>query len=885
MNIWLLWAKTSRGEPKVTHPLLCHMIDVAEVTRALWDGALTEGMRTWIAERMRLAPDQARQTIAFWAGLHDLGKASPAFQRQHKPAIETLEGLGLSFPRLFVQEPTRHGTISASVLQPLLESEVALPSRVARQVARAVGGHHGTWPTPKEILDLKQDQLGGANWDAFRHELVSSLAQLMRPIVVRHLGGNQEQEENAFLALLSGLVATADWIGSMEEFFPFAPEAIDPVQYSHRAATQARQALQELNWLGWQPPTRAASFVELFRFAPRPMQQAVVQLASQLAEPALVIIEAPTGTGKTEAALYLADCWAHLCQQRGLYVAMPTMATSNQMHSRVKEILGRRYPETNVEVLLVHSQARWVDDHQAHHLQTSGDSAGDRVRDMTWFLARKRALLAPMGVGTVDQALLSVLQTRHFFVRLFGLSHKSVIFDEVHAYDTYMSAVFQRLLGWLRAMNTSVVLLSATLPSSTRRELLQAYTGASEVEMPEVPYPAITWATVAEIGVVPLPPSESRTLGVEWIERDPEALAERVGGELREGGCAAIICNTVRRAQEVYQALKLSAVPREGELILFHAHFPLAWRDEIERAVLTRFGKGAGRPQKAVVVATQVIEQSLDLDFDLMVTDLAPVDLLIQRAGRLHRHDRAVRPRPLARPRVLICEPGEGAQGPDFGVDTFIYERYVLLRSWLTLYGRTQLTLPEETAALVEAVYGEEPLEARGLEQALAEAREKMEKHQDKHVFLAKQKLIPPLQAEDLLGFQSASLQEDQPETHEAFQALTRLGPPSVSLVCLHQTKDGLRLEPDGRGPEISLDEFPTPELTKQLALRTVGVSHHDVWRHLINQEVPRGWCDHSLLRDHRVAIFENGVCALAGTPYRLRLDRELGLEIRKEES
>jgi CRISPR-associated endonuclease/helicase Cas3 len=142
---------------------------------------------------------------------------------------------------------------------------------------------------------------------------------------------------------------------------------------------------------------------------------------------------------------------------------------------------------------------------------------------MTWFLPRKRSLLEPFGVGTVDQSLVSVLQTRHFFVRLFGLSHKTVIFDEVHAYDTYMSVLFQRLLTWLRAVGASVVLLSATLPAQTRRELVMAY-GGSEADLPDAPYPAITWTAEGEVGALPLSQTDSRVVALEWIPRDPASL-------------------------------------------------------------------------------------------------------------------------------------------------------------------------------------------------------------------------------------------------------------------------------------------------------------------------------------------------------------------------
>jgi len=721
--------------------------------------------------------------------------------------------------------------------------------------------------------------MGDEEWDRARGEMAEALFSLLKPAVASRLG-NGEEERNTLLVLLSGLTSTADWIGSMEEYFPFATAPVDLEEYAKGAAERAKCALKKLGWIGWQPPQDGVSFEQIFPFSPRPMQQAVVGGAAQFNQPGLVIIEAPTGIGKTEAALYLADHWARVCQQRGTYVAMPTMATSNQMFGRTREMLARRYPENLINVHLVHGQARWSEDVQALRLQIAPEDPQGTVAAMAWFLPRKRGLLAPFGVGTVDQALLSVLQTRHFFVRLFGLSHKTVIFDEVHAYDTYMSALFQRLLGWLRAVGTSVVILSATLPASTRRELLQAYSGREDLPLEEVSYPALTWVMGNQAGVIPLPCPENRTIDLEWITGDSivQCLRER----LPQGGCAAVICNRVRQAQEVYRAIRDAGLVSQEDLILFHARFPLAWRNEIEDKVLTRFGKNGQRPEKAIVVATQVIEQSLDLDFDLLVSYLSPLDLLIQRAGRLWRHERQ-RPASLSGPRLLLVRPGETDGRPDFGPDVYVYEPYTLLRSYLALRGREQMILPKETVELIEAVYGDE--EPTGLSPALAgaleKAREQRDRHQREHIFQAQQKLIPSCQ-KDLLEQGNAALEEDSPDLHQAFQALTRLTPPGISLVCLHARPDGLSTEPSG-GVMVDLTREPDDTLTRELALHTVTVTHPDVVNHFRSQEIPPAWREHSLLHDHRPAIFTDGCCRLEGTEYTLRLSRDLGLEIVQE--
>jgi CRISPR-associated endonuclease/helicase Cas3 len=886
-----LWAKADK-ETGRSHALICHLIDVSQVALTMWREVLTAGMRGQFADALRLSEDAAGRLIAFWAGLHDLGKATPGFQRKYAPARAELEEEGLEFPKVYGRQSFYHGTASAVLLSDLLKCDGCLGRARARSVGAAVGGHHGAWPIPREIMQLRTLELGDEDWASVQHSLLKALDVVCEPPSVEP-HELSPIERNAFLTLLSGLTSVADWIGSMERYFPFVEAPIDEGKYADRAVRQARHALTELNWIGWHPPDEARTFETLFDLAAaRPMQKQAIELAEELDRPALVIIEAPTGVGKTEAALYLADHWARTRRQRGLYVAMPTMATSNQMFGRVSEMLNRRYPGMTVEPLLVHSQARWSPAEPPPEVHISHRELHDteqEVNSMAWFLPRKRSLLAPLGVGTVDQTFFSVLQTRHFFVRLFGLSHKTLIFDEVHAYDTYMCEIFHRLLGWLRAVEATVVILSATLPERTRRRLLEAYAGVPEEEVPESTYPAITWGTEGKVGVIPVESSGSRTITLEWIDRDPGTIVSRLTDALREGGCAAVICNTVGRAQDVYRALRDAALVSDENLILFHARFPSAWRDEIESDVLSRFGKGGNRPEKAVVVATQVVEQSLDLDFDVMLSDLAPVDLLLQRAGRMHRHVRERRPEPLVSPRLLIARPGVEDSTFDFGSDTWIYDRYVLLRSYLALRERDEIELPGDTEVLIESVYGEDgetdeewsPTVAAALEEAWQE----MEKHRMEEVDEALKRLVPESHSQHLLKERNLVLEEDSPEMHRTFRALTRLGPPSVPVVCLHGTDGGLALEPDGSGPTVDLDQEPGVDLTARIARHTIDVRHGAVFHRLVDQPVPRGWRDHPLLEDHRAVVFNGGVCPLPGTPYALRLSREFGLEIEKETS
>jgi len=889
-----LWAKTS-SETEQTHPLIYHLIDVGQTTLALWKRALTPGARQQFSETLNLSENETGNLLAFWASLHDMGKAAPGFQRKYVKAIPDLQGVGFNFPAA-IPHPAPHGQVSAWILEIILAREGGYTPQIAKKVSRSVGGHHGIWPSPRQIQSLRRQEsdTGDATWDSARNDLCQAVCSVFQPSTSFSFPINQ-QSENALLTLLSGLVSVADWIGSMEEFFPYETQYFTPSEYAKRSEQHGRNALYQLGWIGWQPDGRKVEFTKVFPFIQEPseIQKTVIKLAENSVQPILLILEAPTGSGKTETALYLADSWLQSNLGRGLYIAMPTQATSNQMYARVEAYLNNRYPLENINYHLLHGGALLSErETVAEPVDISDDEFAPReggIRAQSWFLPHKRTFLAPFGVGTVDQALMSVLQTKHFFVRLFGLGSKVVIFDEIHAYDTYMSTLFERLLGWLRLIGASVILLSATLPDKTRQNLMAAWLNKKHEVLPTADYPRLTIVTDEFLETVPLPAPVSHMLSLEWIAPDPQNLAAHLAERLKYGGCAAVICNRVARAQEVYKFIKEAGIIDPDYLILFHARFPFAWREEIEKRVLNLFSKKEGqRPKKAIVVATQVIEQSLDLDFDYMITDLAPVDLLIQRAGRLHRHSKndVNRPTPLVCPVLAIASPAEKDGLPDFGRDEHIYERSVLLRTWLNLCERSGLTLPQETSAIIEAVYDEKyfPHESVFAE-ALRDAEEKARKGINQEIFEAKTRLIPDPDDEDLLTGCSEGLDEDDPKVHEAFRALTRLAEPNVSLVCLHQTTNGLALEADGTGAPINLNNKPNRAQVRDLLRRVLSVQRRDVLKYFISRGChPTSWKEVAALRYHYLCIFdEHGLYPLEGTSLTLSLNRETGLEILKE--
>ena len=868
----LFWAKKRSGEQgEIYHPLLFHTFDVGIVAQELWKTGLHKAIRHFFMTELGLSEQETIAWLSFFIALHDTGKASPAFIRQDQKAQEALQQLGFMFRP--VNKKCPHGVITACVLADLLQTvskDNNFPRMFGRALGIAVGGHHGTFSGGGEA---KPRQRGGEEWEDARKDLVEELARLFHVPLATLPNYSQSR---AFYVLLAGLTCVADWIGSNEEHFRYAPPGTTPEQYATLAQKRARKAMKAVGWANWTPPVSVATFAQLFPAiqSPWPCQKQVETLAPQLTGSAsLVLIEAPMGEGKTEAAMFLADYWTAKLQQQGCYFALPTQATSNQMFGRVKRFIEGRYPNQRVNLQLVHGANLLSEEFTALRFRTypeedgSLDEAHGNIAVQEWFLPKKRSLLAPFGVGTIDQALMAVLQTRHFFVRLFGLAHKTIIIDEVHAYDTYMSVLLERLLAWLRALGCSVVMLSATLPARKRQQLLQAYGGQTPIQ--SAGYPQMTWVSDGKPGAVSFPAVRHRQIAVHRLSDSTAELAEKLREAMGAGGCIAVVCNTVGRAQEVYQALRQQQLVEPENLQLLHSRFPFDEREKREHAALESFGKGGTRPQAAILVSTQIIEQSLDLDFDLMITDLAPADLVLQRAGRLHRHENA-RPAQLTEPALWLRMPDLGVDGvPNFGASQKIYDLYFLLRSYAALKDRNTIHLPEDLPTIVEEVYDPDATwQSPELQQVADSAWEDMQRAIEKEQSTAKGSLIrppddPAAPGEFLEQF-SKNLEEDNPDIHQSLQALTRLTEPSVQVVCL--------LESDG----FDLSEKPSSAQIRSFLKRAMTITDKRVVFTLREQAVPSGWKRTPALRHHRLLMFSEGSTSVG--KYLLRLEPELGL-------
>lgn len=876
-----LWAKANRDHPEQIHRLIYHLIDVGQVAQVFWQAALPTSLKIQLAAWLGLSVEDAGRLLAFWAALHDLGKASPAFQIKLPHILPELRQQGLQLPER-IEKPTRHEVVSAWAIQveKLLVEETGMDAAWSMRVAMTLSGHHGVWHSYQAITNMPDSEHGGAEWAAARRALVRELKTIFTPPACNPR--LKITEMNAVLTIVSGFVSVVDWLGSDETLFRYCDEFMPLDKYVHKSEEQARKGLHEKGWLSALSAPAAFDFADLFKVeAPSPIQQQVIAIAGAVQWPALVIIESPTGSGKTEAALSLYSLWTQLVEKPGLYVAMPTTATSDQMHERVTSFLSARHV-MDIHPLLVHSRAllREID------VQTGDDEKveEDLAQRQTWFLPRKRSLLASFGVGTVDQAFLSVLQTRHFFVRLLGLSHKVVIFDEVHAYDAYMAEIFCRLLSWLRAVGSSVILLSATLPETLRRQFVEAYTGLEDDSV-SAEYPRLTIVTADDVQVRSLPKSQAQPpLQLTQIDRDEATIIQEVRAALGQEACVAVICNTVRRAQEVYLALesanKVEQFCPANCLILFHARTKQVWRDETQDLVLKALSKQArangSRPPRMVVVATQVIEQSLDLDFDVMLTDLAPLDLLVQRAGRLHRHPPRERRHPY---RLLITAPGLKGATPHFPRTEFPYEPNFLYRTWAVLRDCESLTLTEDAPRLIEQVYDDKtlPCLTPALQAVMTQAQKEWEAERAAAEREAGKCLIEEPNCPTLLAKANLDLEEDNPDVNRALQALTRRAAPGISLICLHRVNGQVCLDPEGQ--QVVDVEHPKMAQIPQLARCAISVSSQPVVDHFEIQEPPQRWKKIAALRHARLAIFDNHQYTKS-PKFSLRLTRPLGLQI-----
>jgi CRISPR-associated endonuclease/helicase Cas3 len=876
-----LWAKS--GE-QGGHSVLAHELDVAAVAEVI---LLREPQSTlrWMAEILGVPLSQGMRWIACLVGLHDFGKAIPGFQNKWPDGRQACEVSGLTFkPRSL--DATDHARASAVLLFPLLEEKLPARGDWIRDVLQAISAHHG-YNFSRRDLENAKPCFESPEWAEVRRILFEAYWTTLAP------QGEPSADALSLPAVqwLAGLTSVADWIGSNPEWFPMGERHNDLNAYHQDALARAEKALQTIGWTGYRAMLDTADDSDVLMgritgrpgaLQARPLQREADALLDGVQGPALLVVEAPMGEGKTELA-FLAHLRLQAANQhRGLYVALPTQATGNAMFERALTFLRSFAGDTNIDMQLVHGGAGM--NKQVLRLRGIDDSSTESVSSSAWFSQRRRPLLSPYGVGTVDQALFAALNVKHHFVRLWGLSNRVVVLDEVHAYDTYTSGLIAALLRWLKAMGSSVVLMSATLPASRRNDLLRAW-GVGATETPELPYPRLLLTDARGVrgtscAARPLPP-----ITLHAVTEDIDSLVSCATKQLEQGGCGAVIVNTVDRAQTLYRKLK-ETLPADARLLLFHARFPADQRAEQEREMLACFGKdgeGVKRPARALLIATQVAEQSLDIDFDFMLTDLAPVDLILQRAGRLHRHERT---RPTAHVQAHLFVAGlDATHLPDLKTTAweYVYDAYVLARTWALLSRESALHLPQDIDRLVQLVYGDAALPDDVSEtdrdwievQAFGAYRGKC----NTEAMMARNVAID-VEAEPQEAYLDKMRGYEAGEEGLGLPNETRLGDDSITLVPVHVGADGWRVHPDS--PTFDPAQPLSDAVAKDLYGRQIKVSRKALVKHLTTMPLPQAFAEHPLLRHiHPLLLTQN--CVEIGRLV-VCLDQELGLVYKKKE-
>ncbi|MGO9020539.1 MAG: CRISPR-associated helicase Cas3' [Syntrophobacteraceae bacterium] len=700
------WAKTTpEGKPGIS--VYEHMVNVGCVARC--------NAEIWpeISEYFHLRSKE----VGALAALHDLGKISPGFQRKCEGWLRENGLLKIALNGCWdTAMESDHCAVSHSAIQDFLIQE-GMSRNSAQYLSTVLGAHHGRMrfsPAPRGIRPplIKQitENDSGIEWTNRRQENAQA--------VWRYFGAECSlaaiTDESPALWWLAGLTSVADWIGSDERFFP--PERCTDCE---DPSILARKALDAIGFRRGQL-VPDLSFHDLFhdvekpeiKWVPNEVQEKTV---ATVTGPGVYVIEAPMGMGKTEAALWAAYQLLLSRKATGIYFALPTQMTSNRIHLRMNDFLRRICTESSTS-RLIHSnswllQAGWPIQPAATDRQAITPDDARTGRD--WFASPKRALLAPFGVGTVDQALLGVVAAKHFFVRHFALAGKVVIVDEVHSYDLYTGTLIDKLLATLEGLGCTVIVLSATLTSKRRGQIVSCPKDASGDGA--LPYPLITGRMngllLEPIEAAPPKPREVRVDFVTAVNAQEEAVA--LAGK---GGAVLWICNTVDAAQKQYQQF-MKATQHEIPIGLLHSRFPFWRREQLEAVWMERFGKDGHTRCGSILVSTQVVEQSVDLDADMLMTELAPTDILLQRLGRLWRHKRENRPVGSARLCILEEEKsldelrriGPKAISETLGSKAHVYAPFVLLRS-LEVWRRQSekigvASIPTQIRQLIESTY------------------------------------------------------------------------------------------------------------------------------------------------------------------------------------
>lgn len=940
---WDEWSLTA-------YCLLFHMIDVGAVAAELWDRLLTASQRTVISAGLGLDPEQARGVVAFLAALHDIGKLTPYFQRRVPAAWAGLsEELQADAGPVFSVWHARASMHVGLGLLTELGFQVGGNDSVAVRAAQCLGGHHG------RFLQLDIDSaasagrvagvMGGQRWQELR-------SRYSRLLWHQFADGAVPRAMSVPAAvLITGLTMEADRLASPKSYW--VDHADMPAAGAFEHHTLARKQAQKL--VGERGldriPLEPVRFVDAHHGVgePNAAQASILeQMPLAVAERGvgIVAVTDATGSGKSIMGLELARIFNEQCGSEGVAWLLPSTAAADGIHTAL-EAYVRAHPEAPSPVTVVHSQrhvrlddpppvANLADDEAfGPYEQAPADSEDGQVQLSSpgeWPGEGAHALLAQFTVTTVDQAQMAALPVHNSAHRLLALSGKTVIVDEAHALSPFSQLQLRRLLAWLGAMSCPVVLLSATLPATTCNELVRSYLSGAGHRPADLArrrltpaYPGWMFADARTAGTLHMNPAHreqhmrAQRRPVRLALRDvtyrrhekgrtPQpgerltAVADALAPVLEHGGCAAVACATVADAQDTYDFLHAAGEWEPGELLLLHSRRSNGRRARMLRLLRRRLGPAAPRPQRLVVVTTSLLDTSLDIDVDLMVSDLASMARLLQRAGRLgrfarHPAQRRALPRPVwwdeeAGPLLTVLNPvnGRGTTALPPGWNR-VEPAAVLLATALQLRAaqtRTPagseglpahtVTLPDQVQELVEAVHGADSSFAEECTrlQALLASHQARELAQIHHSAVH---LVPA-------PSRVSSLADLHREPLTAARAATRLGVMPRQLLPCYRTPHGYwSLDREGRHP-LPDHKHLGAHLIRTVLEHSLPVPAAWVAGPSRAPKAPESWQHHPLLAGTVLLPVETDHpdegCRFGR--YVLRMDPDLGLVHRREQ-
>ena len=885
-----LAGKTDPDNAAYWLPLWMHLKDTAEIMKFL--------IREWLPDSTKnflgMPEDSLTALAGFLGCVHDIGKATVLFQTNITAALPEV-GLRLAhYTALTYREANRKHTPHALASEAIL-LELDCPCGIAS----IAGAHHGkpqSYDIDKNLESYRSNYYpkdGNEFWRQCWSEILDMALRDSGYTSIKELPELTQPAE----IILAGLLIMADWIASNTAYFPLISidNHGDTTLYPERSDWAWDKLQLTFPWEGQLDVMEEDGFQQRFGFTPNLVQRAVVDAVNHMSEPGIMILEAPMGIGKTEAGLAFSEACAARFGAGGIFFGLPTQATANGIFPRLLSWAENLSDDINHSIRLAHGMAEMNDVYlklqQVSNVEEDADEDDERVAVHQWFCGSKKALLADFVIGTVDQLLMAALKQKHVMLRHLGLVGKVVIIDEVHAYDAYMNQYLDRALRWLGWYGVPVILLSATLPAKRRAELVKAY--QPEVQdgtwMECIGYPLLTWTDGKKVEQN-VPEINKADYDVILRKITENEVVDMLVERMQDGGCVGIIVNTVRKAQRIAESIE--AEMPDKEVILFHSQFLMPDRVDIERKLMERLGKHSTPEirKNLIVVGTQVMEQSLDVDFDLMVTELCPMDLLMQRIGRLHRHKRQ---RPVSMEQAVCFVMDTGTEDFDEG-SAFVYGKWPLLQTEKILPER--IILPQDISRLVQKAYTWDEDYANPVEAKMhAEYEGKKEKQKQKALgYVVPQPEIHEAFPE--LNTLDGWMQEDMAGSDTASRAAVRDGEMSIDVFVMIRKKNGnVHFLPWQEGGEAVLGDVPPePETALKIArqkLRLPGI-FNAAWNadkvidelEAMNRKYLSMWQLSPMLKGELILLLDDTLSVHLGGMM-IRYDKRTGLSYsRKEE-